>query len=72
LLLLEEGYEIQTLASGEKVFEAIGSFHSDLVLMDVMLANMDGRTICRQFKANDDTKVIPVILILSQQGQMIL
>jgi CheY-like chemotaxis protein len=77
LLLRDDGYEIQTLASGEKVLEAIGSFHPDLVLMDVMLANMDGRTICRQLKANNDTKAIPVVLIsgthdlassLSQQG----
>lgn len=63
MLLTDGGYEIQTLSSGDKVFEAISSFHPDLVLMDVMLANMDGRLICKQMKSNNDTQNIPVILI---------
>jgi DNA-binding response OmpR family regulator len=33
------------------------------VLMDVMLADMDGRLICRDLKADNMTHHIPVILI---------
>lgn len=76
-LLVDSGYEIKTLLRGDKVFEAIHRFHPDLVLMDVMLANMDGRMICNKIKTNPETQKLPVILIsgthdlsesLNQQG----
>jgi len=62
-LLTEGGYEVQTLASGEQIASAIHQFNPDLVLMDVMLADMDGRLICRDLKADASTHHIPVILI---------
>lgn len=77
ILLLENGYEIQTLSSGENIFQEIKEFAPDLVVMDVMLADMDGRKICRELKSSYDTKTLPVILIsgthdlansLNQQG----
>lgn len=76
-LLTDSGYLVETLASGENIFATIEQFHPDLVLMDVMLADMDGRVICRNLKEFEGTKCIPVILIsgthnlaesLQQQG----
>jgi DNA-binding response OmpR family regulator len=76
-ILSETGYQVETLSSGEKVFEAIRNFHPDLVLMDVMLSNMDGRTICSAIKLEPETSELPFILIsgthdladtLNQQG----
>jgi len=61
--LSENGYDIETLESGTKVFESINHFHPDLILMDVMLANMDGRKICRAIKLTPETKELPIILI---------
>jgi DNA-binding response OmpR family regulator len=63
ILLTESGYDIQTLSTGERVFEEIKKFHPDLVLMDVTLAGMDGRLICKRMKAETDTLALPVILI---------
>ncbi|MDO3645246.1 response regulator transcription factor [Mucilaginibacter sp. L3T2-6] len=62
-LLVDSGFEVETQANGEAVFAVIGDFQPDLVLMDVMLAEMDGRLICRALKANVLTGHIPVILI---------
>jgi DNA-binding response OmpR family regulator len=62
-LLIDCGFEVQTLSTGEQIFSVISQFHPDLVLMDVMLANMDGRVICRNLKENENTQFIPVILI---------
>lgn len=44
-ILTEHGYEIKAYTDGKYVFEPIKSFHPDLVLMDVMLDDMDGRMI---------------------------
>jgi len=63
LLLIDSGYQIKTLSCGETVFEEIKNFQPDLILMDVMLAGMDGRSICRDIKENDLTSFLPVILI---------
>jgi len=63
LLLVEDGYQIKTLSCGETVFEEIQDFQPDLILMDVMLAGMDGRSICRSVKQNQLTSFLPVILI---------
>jgi len=63
LILKDSGFEIQTLANGESVFEAIKQFNPDLVLMDVMLGNMDGRVICKRIKNTESLHNLPVILI---------
>lgn len=62
-LLTESGYEVSTMLRGDRVLETIRSFHPDLILMDVMLANLDGRVICRGLKAQPETNALPVILI---------
>jgi DNA-binding response OmpR family regulator len=62
-LLLDTGYEVKTLNRGETVFEVIKDFQPNLILMDVMLAGMDGRLICRGIKENHLTCFLPVILI---------
>ncbi|MDB5022358.1 MAG: response regulator [Mucilaginibacter sp.] len=63
LILVKGGYEVRTLSCGETVFDDIKDFQPDLVLMDVMLAGMDGRAICKSIKENHLTYFLPVILI---------
>lgn len=63
LLLSETGYDVKTLNCGDTVFEDIKDFHPDIIIMDVMLAGMDGRTICKDIKDNHLTNSLPVILI---------
>jgi DNA-binding response OmpR family regulator len=63
MLLCDNGYETLTMSSGEKIFEAIQQFHPDLVLMDVMLAGLDGRAICSKIKELPSLLGLPVILI---------
>ena len=63
LLLVDNGYEVHTLSCGDTIFDDIKDFQPDLVLMDVMLAGMDGRAICKSIKENHLTYFLPVILI---------
>jgi DNA-binding response OmpR family regulator len=62
-VLEDAGYTVQTLSSGETILEVIRNFHPDLVLMDIMLADMDGRVICRELKGSLETEMLPEILI---------
>jgi DNA-binding response OmpR family regulator len=63
LLLADHGYEVRPLSCGDTVFEDIKDFLPDLILMDVVLAGMDGRSICKDIKENQLTYFVPVILI---------
>lgn len=63
IILEEAGYEAKALSDGEQIFEEIEMFQPDLVLMDIMLSDLDGRIICRELKSRTETQNLPVILI---------
>ncbi|MFI5159667.1 MAG: response regulator transcription factor [Sphingobacteriales bacterium] len=63
LILEDFGYEVETLSDGNLLFDTLKQSHPDLVLLDVMLGNIDGRELCREMKTRTDTKDIPVILV---------
>ncbi|TSD62887.1 response regulator [Inquilinus sp. KBS0705] len=62
-LLTDSGYQTHTLNNGESIFDEIKRFEPDLVVMDVMLAGMDGREICKSIKTREFTHLLPVILM---------
>jgi len=62
-LLTDDGYEIESSMYGDNIWDSIRAFKPDLILMDLMLADLDGRSICRAIKENTETKDIAVIMI---------
>src|ERR1700744_1302546 len=62
-ILEDSGYEVDTLSDGHHFFEQIHEHMPDLILLDVMLGDMDGRELGRNEKTQDDTQNIPVIMI---------
>jgi DNA-binding response OmpR family regulator len=63
LILEDSGYEVETLSDGNYLFERIDANTPDLILLDIMLGNLDGRELCKAVKTNNETQAIPVILI---------
>ncbi|MGV3687195.1 MAG: response regulator [Daejeonella sp.] len=63
LILESEGYEVELMSNGQEIFEHITQFSPDLIILDVMLGNMDGREICNNIKNTRDTLHIPIIMI---------
>ena len=62
------GYQVSTLSKGDKVFDRIDEYHPDLILMDIMLAGMDGRVICKAIKSVEGVSNIPIILISATEN----
>lgn len=56
----ESGYEIRALSCGDTVFDDKKDFQPDLILMDVMLEGLDGRSICKKIKENHLTYSCPL------------
>lgn len=62
LILKNAGYEVQVDDRGDLSFLQSGKF-PDLILLDSNLGAKDGATLCRQLKASEITRHIPVIII---------
>jgi DNA-binding response OmpR family regulator len=70
LKLILEGYdyEVMTLADGHLLASEIREYKPDLILLDIMLGDMDGRELCKMLKSNIETHDIRVILISASHG----
>lgn len=62
-ILEDYGYKVDTLSDGHFLFDKIKEHTPDLILLDVMLGDMDGRELCKEVKAKHSTNNIPVILL---------
>ncbi|MFD0764004.1 PleD family two-component system response regulator [Mucilaginibacter lutimaris] len=62
-ILEDSGYKVDTLSDGHKLMDTIQENHPDLILLDIMLGNMDGRELCKEVKKQISTHKIPVIMI---------
>lgn len=64
LLYLEKaGVDILIATSGERAIQQLTHSYPDLILLDVLMPDINGFETCRQLKANDTTKDIPVIFM---------
>ena len=61
--LESEGYRVLTATQGEMGLAMARVEHPDVILLDVLMPNMDGREVLRQLQADDTTRGIPVVLL---------
>ena len=62
-MLKKRGYVVRTAISGKLALNSIHAAPPDLILLDIMLPDIDGYTICRQLQGYDHTKNIPIIFL---------
>ena len=62
-LLAEHSYETVVASNGQEALTRVATEAPDLVLLDVMPPVMDGFTVCRTLKAQDSTRLIPVVIM---------
>jgi len=62
-LLSVEGYEVMEAESGPIALKRVVECNPDLILLDVMMPGMDGFEVCRRLKADEQTRLIPVVFI---------
>ena len=67
-VLVPRGYQVFPAMSGEEALKLVEEHDPDLVLLDVVMPGMDGYTVCRSIRANDETALLPVIMVTSSIG----
>lgn len=69
--LEREGFETVTTETGAGGLEiARGAVPPDLVLLDLMLPDMPGTEVCRQIRANPDTRHVPIIMVTAKSEEI--
>lgn len=64
-LLTFDGYNVQTVRSGEAALNLVHKSRPDLILLDILMPVMDGFEVCTRLKADESTKDIPVVFVSS-------
>jgi adenylate cyclase len=68
-VLVPRGYEVVTAYDGDAALDLVEAEEPDLILLDVMMPGLDGYAVCTRLRANDDTAMLPVIMVTSSVGQ---
>ena len=67
--LAKEGYQTVTTTSGEQaLFEAARRL-PDLIVLDLMLPGVDGIEVCKQLRAVEDTRQIPILMVTARSEE---
>lgn len=62
-MLTAAGYEIDEAKDGIDALHKIQAHLPDIVLLDVMMPNMDGISLCQQLRRNGATAGLPIIML---------
>jgi adenylate cyclase len=68
-VLAPRGYDVITASDGLAALELVEAEQPDLILLDVMMPGLDGYEICRRLRANEETAVLPVVMVTSSLGE---
>lgn len=63
--LQRAGYAVSSASNGQAGLEAAMADPPDLILLDIMMPGLDGYEVCRQLKAGETTRAVPVAILTS-------
>jgi two-component system, OmpR family, alkaline phosphatase synthesis response regulator PhoP len=61
--LKKAGYHVLTATSGREALESIHRNKPDLLLLDLMLPDLDGFSICEILRRNPATAALPIVIV---------
>ncbi|GAB3826265.1 hypothetical protein GCM10028895_36920 [Pontibacter rugosus] len=67
--ILQQDYNIQTAPNGAHAWKAILDNYPALVISDIMMPEVDGFQLLEQIRADERTRLLPVILLSARAGE---
>jgi putative two-component system response regulator len=62
-LIVPMGHDVQCVTSGKQALEIVRTSPPDLIILDVMMPELDGFTVCKLLKGDERTRLIPIIIL---------
>src|SRR5919202_3369127 len=67
IALEREGIDVEAVGDGETALKSFRSADSlDLVILDIMLPDIDGITLCQEMRRNSD---VPIVMLTAREGE---
>ena len=69
---LADEYEIAMAHDGRDTLNKVSEFQPDLILLDIMMPKLSGYEVCKQLRAAEATRNIPVLMVtaLAEMGDI--
>ncbi len=68
--IAKENWKTIKASNGRVGLEKISKSNPDMIILDLMLPEIDGKEICRTIKGNSATKNIPIIMLTAKSDEM--
>lgn len=63
MILTYRDHDVITIQQTDKLAITVAQFLPELIIMDIILENQDGRILCNELKMQEHTSHIPIMLI---------
>ena len=68
--LAKSGFETLAVSDGQEAFRKIQKSRPDLIVLDLMLPEMDGKELTKLLKAREETKDIPIVMLTAKNEEV--
>jgi two-component system, OmpR family, phosphate regulon response regulator PhoB len=68
--LLEEGFRVITAMTGRDALKLTTEHRPNMIILDLILPDMDGREVCRALKKKSETDHIPIIILSAKASDV--
>jgi DNA-binding response OmpR family regulator len=66
MYLTKEGFAVETAADGRAALSRVNAVKPDLLVLDLMLPEVDGWTVCRELRRSPLTENLPIIMLTAR------
>lgn len=63
ILLELKGFRVEEAVDGLDALKKVNEVNPSVMILDVMMPNMDGLTVCRRLRSQSETANLPVIML---------
>lgn len=62
-LLKNDGYDVECAVNGSEGLKKAGEFLPDLILLDVIMPDINGKEVARRLRKDEATRCIPIVFM---------
>jgi two-component system alkaline phosphatase synthesis response regulator PhoP len=68
--LRNHGYRVLVARNGQQALNKARRYLPDLIVLDLMMSDLDGFTVCEILRCQPSTKNVPIIMLTAMSGQI--